>query len=168
VQALQHAPPQTRRRKPDRRSPEVSDIEKSVERILKSYESAVYAKDVGAFIQLYDPAVRVFDTWGVWSHEGSEAWQRAIEGWFMSLGTERVKVRFDDLRTLAGQEFASVSAIVTYAAVSAEGAPLRSMQNRLSWVLRTSGHVLRIVHEHTSAPVGFDDAKAILQRERSA
>jgi hypothetical protein len=38
------------------------------------------------------------------------------------------------------------------------------MQTRLTWVLRTRGHVLRIVHEHTSAPVGFDDSKAILQR----
>lgn len=38
------------------------------------------------------------------------------------------------------------------------------MQNRISWVLKTSGHVLRIVHEHTSAPVGFEDAKAILKR----
>ena len=30
---------------------------------------------------------------------------------------------------------------------------------------KTSGHVLRIVHEHTSAPIGFEDAKAILKRE---
>ena len=39
------------------------------------------------------------------------------------------------------------------------------MQNRISWVLRTSGHVLRIVHEHTSAPIGFTDMKAMLQRD---
>ncbi len=38
------------------------------------------------------------------------------------------------------------------------------MQNRLTWILRTSGHVLRIVHEHTSAPAGFEDGKVILQR----
>jgi hypothetical protein len=38
------------------------------------------------------------------------------------------------------------------------------MHNRLSWVLRTSGHVLRIAHEHTSAPIGFEDMKAILKR----
>jgi hypothetical protein len=76
-----------------------------------------------------------------------------------------VKVTFYDVRSSAGQEFAVVSAIVTYAGVSDQGEPLRAMQNRLSWALRTSGHVLRIVHEHTSAPVGFDDTKAILQRE---
>ena len=142
----------------------MSDIDKSVTQVLESYRSAVYAKDVVAFMRLYDPGVRVFDTWGVWSYEGSEAWQKAIEGWFTSLGTERVKVSFDDVSTSAGREFAVVSAIVTYAATSAQGEPLRAMQNRLSWGLKTSGHVLRIIHEHTSAPVGFEDAKAILQR----
>jgi hypothetical protein len=110
------------------------------------------------------PSVRVFDTWGIWSYEGHAAWQRAVEGWFTTLGAERVKVTLDDVRTTSGREFAVVSAIITYAGLSAEGAQLRAMQNRLSWALRTSGHVLRIVHEHTSAPVGFDDQRAILQR----
>jgi len=142
----------------------VSDTDKSIARVLESYESAVLAKDVVAFMRLYDPGVRVFDAWGVWSHEGSEAWQRAVEGWFTSLGTERVKVRFDDVQSTVARDMAMVSAVVTYAGVSAEGEPLRAMQNRLTWVLRTSGHVLRIVHEHTSAPLGFDDSKAILQR----
>lgn len=146
----------------------MSDTEKAVARILESYKAAVYAKDVGAFMRLYDPSVRVFDTWGVWSYEGSAAWQAAVEGWFTSLGAERVKVAFDEVTTSAGREFAIVSVFVTYAGLSAEGVQLRAMQNRLSWALKTSGHVLRIVHEHTSAPVGFDDAKAILQRARSA
>jgi hypothetical protein len=79
-----------------------------------------------------------------------------------------VKVTFDEVQTSVGREFSIVSAIVTYAAVSAEGDPLRAMQNRLTWGLRTSGHVPRIIHEHTSAPVAFDDAKAILQRGRAA
>jgi ketosteroid isomerase-like protein len=142
----------------------VSDIDKSIARVLQSYESAVLAKDVGAFMRLYDPGVRVFDTWGVWSYEGSEAWQRAVEGWFTSLGTEKVKVSFEDVQSTVARDMAMLSAIVTYAGVSAQGEPLRTVQNRLTWVLRTSGHVLRIVHEHTSAPIGFDDSKAILQR----
>ena len=146
----------------------MSDTEKAIARILESYKAAVYAKDVGAFMRLYDPSVRVFDTWGVWSYEGSAAWQAAVEGWFTSLGAERVKVTFDEVTTSAGREFAIVSAFVTYAGLSAEGTQLRAMQNRLSWALKTSGHVLRIIHEHTSAPVGFGDAKAILQRERGA
>jgi ketosteroid isomerase-like protein len=142
----------------------VSDTESSIQRIVETYRSAVYAKDVDAFMRLYDPAVRVFDTWGVWCHDGAAAWQAAVEGWFMSLGSERVRVSFEDLHSVAGKDVAIVSAIVRYAGESADGEPLRAMHNRLSWGLRTSGHVLRIVHEHTSAPVGFDDMKAILQR----
>jgi ketosteroid isomerase-like protein len=143
----------------------VADLDKSIARILDAYSSAVHEQDVAAFMRLYDPGVRVFDAWGVWSYEGAQAWQIAVEGWFKSLGTERVKVTFEDVKTTVTKEFAGVSAIVTYAGVSAQGAPLRAMQNRLSWVLRTSGHVPRIIHEHTSAPVGFEDMKAILQRD---
>ncbi len=143
----------------------MSDIEKSIERVVETYRSAVHVKDVAALIRLYDPDVRVFDAWGVWSYEGSDAWQRAVEGWFTSLGAERVKVSFDDVQTSAGPGVAIVSAIVTYAGFSAQGEALRSMQNRLSWGLRKSGHVFRIVHEHTSAPLGFEDSKAILQRD---
>lgn len=146
----------------------MSDIEKSIARVLESYKAAVYAKDAGAFMRLYDPGVRVFDAWGVWSYEGSEAWQQAVEGWFKSLGSERVKVTFDAVKTSETRESAVVSAVVTYAGVSAQGEELRAMQNRLTWALRVSGHVLRIIHEHTSAPIGFEDQKAILQRSSAS
>jgi ketosteroid isomerase-like protein len=143
----------------------VNDIEKAVAGVLKSYASAALAKDVRTFMHLYDPNVRVFDAWGVWLYEGAQAWQVAVEGWFTPLGTETVKVTFDDVRSLGGPDLAMVSAIVTYAGVSAGGEPLRSMQNRITWVLRTSGHNLRIVHEHTSAPIDFDESKAMLKRD---
>ena len=146
----------------------MADLEKAVSHILEAYKKAVHDKDVQALIRLYDPKARVFDTWGVWSYEGAAQWQMAIEAWFTSLGTERVRVSFDSLQTAGDADFAVVSAVVTYAAESAQGQALRAMQNRLTWALKTSGHVLRIVHEHTSAPVGFDDAKAILQRPPGA
>ena len=142
----------------------MSHTEKSIARVLQSYAAAVLAADVEAFMRLYDPRVRVFDAWGVWSYEGSAAWRRAVEGWFGSLGNEKVKVTFDDVQTSAGRESSMVTAVVTYAGVSAEGRELRAMQNRLTWVLRTTDD-LRIVHEHTSAPIGFTDSKAILQRQ---
>lgn len=144
----------------------MSTLENSLEQLLASYRSAVLAKDVAAFMRLYDPRVRVFDAWGVWSYEGAEAWQRAVEGWFTSLGDERVKVRFDDVQTIvtAHDELAMLSAIVTYAGSAADGTELRAMQNRISWAVRVARHVPRIVHEHTSAPLGFEDMKAILQR----
>ena len=143
----------------------MNDMDKAIAGVLKSYASAVFSKDVKTFMHLYDPNVRVFDAWGVWLYEGAAAWQVAVEGWFTSLNTENVKVTFDDVRSLGGPELAMMSAIVTYAGVSAGGEPLRSMQNRITWVLRTSGHNLRIVHEHTSAPIDFNESKAILNRE---
>ena len=142
----------------------MEDPQRSITRILETYKSAVLAKDVATFMRLYDPGVRVFDAWGVWSYEGAAAWQVAVEGWFTSLGTGSVKVDFADVQSVAGGDLSTVSAIVTYAGLPAQGEPLRRMQNRLTWILRTRGHVLRIVHEHTSAPVGFEDFKAILQR----
>jgi ketosteroid isomerase-like protein len=142
----------------------VSDAEKEIRRVIGSYEAAVFARDVEAFMRLYHPTVRVFDAWGVWLYEGAPAWRIAVEGWFASLASERVKVSFSELQTAAEHTMAVVSAIVTYAAESAQGAPLRSMQNRITWVLRESGHVLRIAHEHTSTPIGFEDSKAILTR----
>ena len=143
----------------------MNDMEKPIANVLKSYASAVLSKDVKTFMHLYDPNVRVFDAWGVWLYEGAAAWQVAVEGWFTSLSNESVHVKFDDVRSLGGPDLAMVSAIVTYAGVSAGGQPLRSMQNRITWVLRTSGHNLRIVHEHTSAPIDFDESKAILKRD---
>jgi ketosteroid isomerase-like protein len=133
--------------------------------MLDAYTSAVFAKDVDAFMRLYDPGVRVFDAWGVWSYDGAASWRKTVEAWFTSLGTERVKVTFEDVSTSCAAELTLLSAFVTYAGASAEGEQLRSMTNRITWGLRTTGNVLAIVHEHTSAPIGFDDARAILRRD---
>lgn len=143
----------------------MSDTEKQVQRVLEAYKSAVLAKNVEAFMRLYDTDVRVFDTWGVWSYEGVAAWRVAVEGWFTSLGAEGAGVAFEDVQIIAEKDSAFVSAVVTYMGVSAQGEELRAMQNRISWALKTRGHVLRVVHEHTSAPIGFDDMKAILHRK---
>ena len=144
------------------------DIDKSITGIVAAYSKAVYAKDAAALIRLYHADVRVFDAWGIWSYEGAPAWQRAVEAWFTSLRDERVKVTFEELKTSTSQDSAVLSAIIGYTAVDAQGAQLRAMHNRLTWALKVSGHVLRIVHEHTSAPLGFDDQKAILQRPAGA
>lgn len=145
----------------------MNDLEDSIMQVLEVYKAAVLEQDVDAFMHLYVQEVRVFDTWSVWSYEGTAAWRKMIEEWFASLGTERVKVKMDDVQTTAGQQLAVVSAIVTYAGVSAEGQELRSTQNRLTWALKLEGSAWKIVHEHTSAPVGFIDSKAILQREKA-
>jgi ketosteroid isomerase-like protein len=142
----------------------MSKVNDEIQKMLDTYVAAVAAKNATTFMHLYDPAVRVFDTWGVWSYEGAEAWQRAVEGWFTSLGSETVKVTFEDVSALVQPDMAIVTAIVRYSGLSADGEVLRSLQNRLSWGLRRSGHVLRVAHEHTSAPLGFEDMKGLLQR----
>ena len=145
--------------------PVVSDTEKQVLRALDTYKSAVLAKNADTFMHLYDSEVRVFDTWGIWSYEGAPAWRIAVEGWFSSLGSETVRVTFEDVKITEEPSFALMTAFARYAAFSAQGQELRAMQNRITWVLKTRGHVLRVVHEHTSAPIGFEDTKAILKRE---
>ncbi|CAN5245985.1 nuclear transport factor 2 family protein [soil metagenome] len=142
----------------------MNDLEQSISRILESYKSAVLARDAEALMRLYDPKVRVFDTWGAWEHQGAEKWQRVVEAWFASLGTDRVIVTYEDLQVVGSREMAVVTAVFSYAAVSPQGEQLRAMQNRLTWALKMSGHVLRIVHEHTSVPIGYEDTKAIFQR----
>ena len=136
----------------------------SVADLQQRYCAAVGDKDVKAFMRLYDPLVRVFDAWGEWQYDGAASWQKSVEGWFSSLEDEGVKVIFDETRSYGTAESAISSSIVTYAAVSSTGEVLRSMQNRLSWGLRSNGQELVVIHEHTSAPIGFDDMRAILQK----
>ncbi len=142
----------------------MSDIDPGLIRICEGYRRAVYEKNVAAFLGLYHPAARVFDTWGAWSFEGEAARRKVIEEWFSSLGEERVAVTFDRLQATVTGGLASLTARVVYAAISADGAELRSMQNRLTWVLKREGETWQIVHEHTSVPLG-PDLKGILARE---
>ena len=49
--------------------------------------------------------------------------------------------------------------------VDALGVSPATLMRRLQ---KDGGHVLRIAHEHTSAPIGFEDGKAILVRASQA
>ena len=108
--------------------------------------------------------IRSFDLWGVWSYDGKDALTGMVGEWFGSLpDDETVVVRFDEIRTEAGADVAAVSAFTTFAAETPDGTELRSMNNRLTWILRREGDGWKIVHEHTSAPAG-DDGKVSLRR----
>jgi ketosteroid isomerase-like protein len=145
----------------------LNDTEKMLAQIIDGYKAAVLTKDVEAFMRLYDPKVRVFDAWSVWSYDDAASWRRTVEGWFGSLGEERVQVSFDEVVVSEAGGSAIVSAIVTYASLAPDGSILRSMQNRLSWGIQKGTDGYRIVHEHTSMPIGFEDMKAITQRRSS-
>ena len=136
-----------------------------MEAMLEAYAAAVRAKDVDAFVGLYADDVRTFDLWGVWEYDGKPALREMVSEWFGSLADdEEVAVRFDDVRTQVGPDVAAVSAFTTFAAVSPDGTESKSMNNRLTWVLRKDADGgWRIAHEHTSAPAG-DEGKVQLRR----
>jgi len=131
---------------------------------LEGYQSAVLAKDAGAFAALYAADVRVFDMWGAWSFDGLEAWCRETADWFGSLGDERVRVGFSDVQASVSQDLAIGHAFVSFAALGPDGVELRSMSNRLTLVLQRRGGAWKITHQHTSAPADPQTAKLIFKR----
>ena len=136
-----------------------------MDEMLAAYAAAVRAKDVDAFVGLYAEDVRTFDLWQEWTYDGKDAVRGMVAEWFGSLADdEEVAVRFDDVRTQAGDEVAAVTAFTTFAAVAPDGTESRSMNNRLTWVLRKEADgSWKIAHEHTSAPAG-DEGKVQLRR----
>jgi uncharacterized protein (TIGR02246 family) len=134
------------------------------EQMLDAYVAAVGAKDAEAFLDLYADDARNFDLWGVWAYDGKAELRPMVEGWFGSLpDDETVVVKFDEIRTETGSDVAAVTAFTTFAAETPDGIELRSMNNRLTWILRRDGDGWKIVHEHTSAPAG-DEGKVNLKR----
>ncbi|HEY7422577.1 MAG TPA: SgcJ/EcaC family oxidoreductase [Gaiellaceae bacterium] len=136
-----------------------------MDEMLDRYAAAVRAKDVDAFVGLYADDVRTFDLWSEWSYDGKDALRGMVAEWFGSLAEdEEVAVKFDEVRTQAGPDVAGVSAFTTFAAVAPDGTELRSMNNRLSWILRKDADGgWKIAHEHTSAPAG-GEGKVQLKR----
>jgi len=131
--------------------------------MLDAYVAAVHAKDAEAFLDLYTQDVRTFDLWSVWSYDGKPALREMVEEWFGSVGTDTIGVEFAEVRVEEGEVVAAISAFTTFRGISAEGEELRSMNNRLTWVLRRDGDGWKIAHEHTSAPAG-DGGKVSLRR----
>jgi len=145
----------------------LDDLETQIKRIFARYKAAVLAKDIEAFITLYSEDVRVFDTWEAWSYDDAAAWRSAIGQWFTSLEKETeeiVTVSAEEIRITGSADLAMASAMVTYAAISPSGRTLRSMQNRLTWTLARKDGNWRIVHEHTSMPIGPGDMRALTSR----
>jgi ketosteroid isomerase-like protein len=143
----------------------VGTIDDTILQVLDSYKTAVFAKDLDAFVALYDQDVRVFDMWGRWSYDGIAAWREMAAGWFGSLGSERVIVEFKDPHTVVAQDLAVVHVFVTFKAVNADGAYLRSLDSRLTATLRQRGDAWMIVHEHSSSPIDFETTKAMFNHQ---
>jgi ketosteroid isomerase-like protein len=94
------------------------------------------------------------------------AWRRNLEDWLGSLSEEEiVRVGFDDVSASAHGDMGLLTANITFAAVEKAGEVLRSLQERLTWVLgRKEGRGWAITHQRTSFPVGPADQKAVMHR----
>lgn len=142
----------------------MKQISDPVREALARYSAAAYEKNVDSFVSLYADDVHVFDMWNQWELRGIEAWRKMAQGWFGSLGTERVVVTASDVASTTTAELAVGHATLTYAAVSPEGKELRSLDNRLSIALRKSGDTWKIFHEHTSGPIDHQTLVAKIRR----
>ena len=136
----------------------------AIQKVLDTYKAAAYAKDVEAFLSIYDHDIYVFDMWEKWSYDGIDAWRGMVTGWFGSLGDELVKVEFNELEITETKEMAVAHMIVTFRGLSAEGTELRSMQNRMTCVLKNTKGIWKIIHEHSSSPLEPSTLKAILNK----
>lgn len=135
-----------------------------VQQALARYSAAAFEKNVDAFVALYADDVHVFDMWNEWELRGVDAWRKMAEGWFSSLGMERVVVKASDVKSAITADLAVGHATLTYTAVSPEGKELRSLDNRLTIALRRSGDAWKIFHEHTSGPIHHKTLVATIQR----
>ena len=145
----------------------MSDADQPIRAVLAAYQAAVLAKDVEAFVSIYADDARIFELWGTWEHDIA-SWREMAKGWFAFLGDQRSVVTAHDVRAQVSGDMAMLSASLTYTAVDAAGQDLRSLDNRLSWVLRQRGGRWLVVHEHTSAPLAHEDGKGILKRPAPA
>jgi ketosteroid isomerase-like protein len=131
---------------------------------LARYSAAAHDKDVDAFVALYSEDIHVFDMWNSWEMRGIAAWRAMAEGWFSSLGDERVVVTARDVASTVLGDLALGHATLTYTAVSADGKELRSLDNRITVALRRIGDAWKILHEHTSGPIDHKTMKGVIKR----
>lgn len=129
----------------------------------KAYGEAVRAKDPARLAELYDAGVRVFDAWGRRPFEGLGAWRANLDEWLNGLGDdESVEVSFREVEVSGRESLGGLHALVTYAALNRAGETVRSMQNRLTWLVVKKEGGWTILHEHTSVAIG-PDLKGVLQ-----
>jgi uncharacterized protein (TIGR02246 family) len=142
-----------------------TEVENTVQRLLRTYRDAALAKDIEAFIAIYDEDIEVFDTWGPeWLYQGVQSWRGMVERWFGGLGDKRVLVEMEQVRIKEMQGAAFVSCFVKYTALSATGERLQSLDNRLTWLLEPKEGNWKVMHEHTSAPADYATLQVALSR----
>lgn len=130
---------------------------------LDGYAAAVRARDLAAFLALYDESLHVFDMWQTAPLTGLPAWRAMAEAWFGGLGDEGVVVTWRQAQSQVSGDLASGQAILTFAAHAPDGSVLRALDNRLSVALRRGPDGWKVIHEHTSAPIEHGTMAAVLK-----
>lgn len=132
--------------------------------ILEAYKAAVYARNLDAFAAIYADQVEAFDAWDRWAYVGIDDWRNMASAWFKSLGSDRVVVDFNGLRSRVDGNLATGHAFLTFTAVSCDGRRLRSIENRVTLVAANDGFAWKVVHEHTSSPADFQSKTVLIRR----
>ena len=142
----------------------VTTNEQIIYDLLIKYQEAVKDKNLIQFLSIYDVSITVYDMWNVWSYKGLEEWRGMAEGWFSSLGEEVDTVQFSETVVEAGQDMATLYTMVKYTAFSMDGIELRSLNNRMTWVLKRKDDQWKVIHEHSSSPGNLADASLMLEK----
>ncbi len=138
-----------------------------IRQALAGYQAAVLAKDADAFVALYADDALIYELWGTWTHDIA-SWREMAKGWFAFLGDGTSKVEANDVRITVSGDMALLTAFLTYRGFDGAGVEQRSLDNRLSWVLRQRDGRWQVLHEHTSVPIAHEDGKGIFKRPASA
>ena len=138
---------------------------KEIVNLLDLYKSSVFERDFEKHINIYDTDIKSYDIWDKWSHDGIDAWRDMTRGWFEALKNQNIrdKVDFSDVKIVENDSLGFLSATVTFTAVDKEGSELKSLQNRLTWVLEKKDENWRVIHQHTSAPVNCSTMEVYLK-----
>lgn len=132
--------------------------------ILDQYAKAVYDKDIESFISLYDSKVAVFDTWNEWRYDRA-GYRTMAQGWFASLGEEKVRVEFREIKVVQTAEQTVWIGELIFYGLSAQDDVLRSIANRWTWVMKNDHGIYKIVHEHSSLPIHTETFTGIMKKQ---
>ncbi|OWQ47400.1 hypothetical protein CDL60_08145 [Roseateles noduli] len=132
-----------------------------VQTFLRDYAAAVFDRDLRRFLDLYADDIQVFDSWNRWEYAGRADWGGMIAAWFEGIQDVRVRVTAKDVKAWYDAQVAGGSATLEFAALDADGQPLRATENRLTVLLRNEGDTWRVVHQHTSVPVDFQSKQVV-------
>lgn len=139
----------------------------TVQDVLETYKTAVYEKDVEAYLALYTADFHVYDCWDAWECIDRSAWTFCTKEWFHGLQEEGVllHVEFDDVVAEESGSLAFVRCNVTFAAHNESGEKLRQITNRFTFGLRKENDSWRIAHQHSSLPVNGETGKGVFTRK---